>query len=354
MNKINREAFLTALQSLSAGVSQRKLTEQSECIIFQDGNAVSYNEEIFCRVRSPLDPKFTGAVQAKPLVDLLSKMVEEEIEVDPQDGLLWIYGKRKKADLRLEKEILLNVSAIEEPADWLKLPDDFAEAVDIVSACASSDSQKFGLTCLHFAPKHIESCDNIQMVRYKIKTGIAEDFLVRRDSLKSVVPLGMTEFALTASWLHFRNAGGLMISCRRYIDQDFPELGEILKVTGTKTVLPKGLKEAVERAQIFSSEVKDDDKVQVDLRPGKLKVSGRGISGGYEQTSKVNYAGNPMRFMISPKILSEIVQKHNEVEIAPKRLVAGTGPWRYVTCLSVVDDNEPAPPAEPAAVGEED
>jgi hypothetical protein len=86
--------------------------------------------------------------------------------------------------------------------------------------------------CINLTPRFVEAWDNFQIARYKIKTGLTEPVLVRQSSIKHVVSLGMTETAETQGWLHFKNPNGLVLSCRRYVDQ-FPsdDLTKYLDVT---------------------------------------------------------------------------------------------------------------------------
>jgi hypothetical protein len=152
----------------------------------------------------------------------------------------------------MDQEVSLPVEGIEDPKEWIKLPEGFLDAVGIAQQCASTNESEFVLTCVHLHPKWIEACDQFQIVRYPIKTGLKESTLIRRSSLKSVVGMDVVELSQTENWLHFRNPSGLLISCRRY-SQTYPILDAFLDVKGAETTLPKGLESAIDKAQIFSS-----------------------------------------------------------------------------------------------------
>lgn len=333
--RVNREEFLSKLQSVSAGLSSREVIEQSDCICFKDGYVMTYNEEVACRMPSKLGNDFLGAVKAKPILNLLQKLKEDEIEIETTESELLIKGKGgRKAGVRMEQEILLAIATVEKPDSWTKLPEDFSDAIQLVVDCASKDAARFELTCVHIHPKWIEACDNSQLMRYKIKLGLENAILVRHDSVKHVVSLGMTKFSETESWIHFKNPSGLILSCRRHI-QDFHDLGPILKFSGVKTVLPKGLAEAIESAEIFSSENTDDNKVIVDLKNGKLRLRGEGVMGWYSEPKKVQYEGPALKFKIAPNLLKELTKRYNECEIGEDKLKVDGGRFVYVACLSV-------------------
>jgi DNA polymerase III sliding clamp (beta) subunit (PCNA family) len=337
VTRVNRELLIRQLESVQPGLSPREIVEQSSCFVFKDGRVVTYNDEVACSNTCCLDA--VGAVQAEPLLAILQKLPEEEIEVTTEDGELRIRGKSRRAGLHMEAEITLPVDSIEVPADWKTLCDGFAEAISIVQTCAGKDESKFCLTCVHITPKYIEACDNYQVSRYRMKTRFTEDALVRRNSIKHIVSLGFTEFCETKNWLHFRSGEGLVLSCRRFLE-DFPDISGMLAGSGTPISLPKGLADAADAANVFSSEgAEDDDQVAITLSPGKVRVKGVGVTGWYSETKKVQYDGEELQFLISPKLLIQLVREHSECEVGSNRLRVTGDRFVYVSCLGVVKDS---------------
>lgn len=336
--RIIREGFLQKLESVHAGISPREIIQQSSCFVFKNGEVVTYNDEVSCRASSGLDKTFIGAVAAQKLLDQLRKMPEDELELQMAESEFKISGKGKGFKLRMENEIALPVDMVEKPKSWNKIHEDFAEAIQIVQQCASKDQTKFPYICVHIHPNWVEATDRLQLARYNIDTGLKEPTLVKEQALKNIVALGMTEFSETPAWIHFRNPGGLTLACRRYMDE-YPAIGAFLNVSGTKTVLPKGLVDALDRAKDFSSENKDNDVVKISLSPGRLKIEGLGITGSYWEKKKVAYDGPSMAFYIAPAILTHIVKSHSECEITDTRLkVEGAnGLWRYISCLGKIE-----------------
>lgn len=349
-NAINREELLQQLMSVQPGLSRREIIEQSSCFVFKDGVVMTYNDEIACTHKCSLPVE--GAVAAAPLLAILGKLPEDEITVETTDGELIIHGKKRRAGIRREKEVALPISAVDKPTKWRELPADFLEAITMVQHSASKDESRFHLTCIHIHPKYVEACDNYQITRYKVAVGLEESTLVRSDSLKHIPALGMTEFCETDNWLHFRNANGLTLSCRRY-KEDYPDLKDLLKFDGHKITLPKGLADAADKAKVFTNETSDDSQVLIELRSGKLRVKGTGGGGWYQEVKKLTYDGPDMAFMIAPDLLIEITKRHNDAEITEGRLKVDGGKWRYVTSLGAPAeapnaDGEDVPPEEEA------
>lgn len=344
MKRVKREDLLQDLESVQAGLSTRDIIAQSSCFVFKDGEVFTYNDETACRKKCKLG--ITGAVPAAPFFAMLRKLGEEEIDLSVNDGVLRLMGKRRGAGIRMDTEIMLPIETVEKPKKWFPLHEDFIDAVQIVQECAGTDASKFYTTCLHLHSKWVEACDGSQVTRYKVKTGFVTPALVRREAIKNIISLGVTEFSETDTWMHFRNPSGLVLSCRRYVE-NYPDLAPLLEVTdAAPAVLPKGLGEAADKADVFSSENSEDNHVTVELRPGKLRIRGEGISGWYTEVKKMKYNGPAHTFCISPKLLVELTERHNECVISSSRLKVDGGKFQYVTCLGKVGedkngDNEP-------------
>jgi hypothetical protein len=332
---VNREKLLTALESVSPGLAAREMIEQSACFVFVSDRVCTFNDEIACSIKSPLSG-ITCAVVAKPLMDLLSKLPEDELDVTVGAGKMLIKGKGRRAEISIEAEVKLPIDAVEEPGEWLKLDPDFLEGISITSAVAATTKDaNFVLTCVHIHPDYLEACDNFQAVRFPLKTGVESDCLVRTSAIRHVSPLGMSEMSLGESWVHFRNSSGLMMSCRRWQEQ-YENLDAILDCDGDAITLPGGLAEAVDKARIFSSDNVESDQLYVRIKDGALLIRGEGSQGKYEEKRKVVFSGD-VSFMISPKLLIEISRRTQDCVLAPGRLKVSTGKWIYVSCLGATE-----------------
>jgi len=339
MQKVNREELLNQLEMVQPGLSPKDVVEQSSCVVFEDGRVFTFNDEVFCSMDCCLD--VTGAVPAKPLLAILHKMPEETLSIEVADETLVIKGKRRRAKLRMEAEITLPKDSVEMPKEdrWKELPEDFCTAVETVRECAGSDETHFSLTCVHVHPEWVEACDNFQVTRFNIETGLKKPVLVRSKSLMYVSTLSVAEWASTKAWLHFRTSKGLVISCRKY-REDYPDLQRILDVSGSPASLPKGLAEAASLAEVFSAEDADNNEVEVSLLPGKVKIKGEGAAGSYIETKKMSYKGPSLKFTISPKLLVTITKRHHECEVTSGALKVDGGRFVYVTSLGQVGDGE--------------
>jgi len=337
MQRVERALLLSELESVTPGISARDLMEQSTCFVFRDGLVHTFNDEIACSHESSLED-IEGAVKADRLLQLLRKLEEDHVDIDLQEGELIVSGKNKRAGLRLDEEILLPIDDVEEPdeKDWHDLPQVFGEAVGVVESCAGSDESQELLTCVHIAPKWVEATDNYQLARFDLKTGFKKDCLVKASSIKHIQSLGMSQFAETKSWIHFRNDTGLQLSCRRYHEK-YPDIGKLMDFDGDPLTLPMALKDAIGRASDFSAENVDDNQVTVKIDGRKVKIRADGSASWYEESKRLEYDGQPLSFRISPKLLTMILEKHRECELSEDQLKVETSSFVYVTCLGKVD-----------------
>jgi len=328
--RVNKSDLLTALESVQPGLTMRDVVEQSSCFVFRDEEVMTFNDEVACRRKSPL--KIEGAVPAGPLLAILRKLPEEELDITLEKGLLIVRGKGRKVSIRMQEEIALPIEKVEAAEDWKPLHEDFSDAIYVNQQCVGKDESDYAATCIHIDKKFIEACDGSQAIRYKIKTKVRESMLVRGSSIKHIVSLDMTEFAETDSWIHFRNPTGLIFSCRRDT-QTYEPIDSILDVDGHNLTLPKGLAEAADRAEVFSAENADENEVLVDINADRLRITGTGVSGKIVENKKINYDGEPIAFHIGPKLLVELVKRYNDCVVSPTKLMVDTGKFVYVAAL---------------------
>jgi len=339
--KLNREDLLRKLEAVTPGLAVREAIEQSSCLVFKNERLLTFNDEVACSI--PCDLGFEGAVVAAPLLALLSKMTEKDVNISVNDkgtGLV-VKGKRKRATITMESEVSLPVDAVEIPDEWEAPGAEFADAVGVVQHCASKDPNTFSLTCIHITPDYVEACDNYQLARYPVHTGVSESCLVKRDSLRHVTGLGMSKVCATKNWLHWLNpTTGLVLSARREFDE-YEDLSELFIMdNGTPTTLPGGLAEACEKAAIFSEDNADDNVVLVKIKAGKLSLRGKGASGWYEEQKSVKYSGPPVIFSMAPDLLIDIIARTNDCLLDENRLKIDGGKFEFVTCLGEAEPND--------------
>jgi hypothetical protein len=333
--KVDRKLLLKELETASAGLSKRVIIEQGGCFVFKAGEVFTFNDEVAVRTACTL--KIEGAVQAKPLLELLQKMSEDELDISVVESGLQVKGKGRRGTIHMEEKVLLPVEGIEDPGEWGPIPKGLLAAMKVVASCCSTDESRFVLTCVHVATDCVEASDDFQMIRYPLKTKIKKSALLVKDSVEKLTSVDTTEWSESENWLHFRNAAGSVLCCRRYAET-YPDFGNHLEVEGHEVSFPKILDKALDKAQIFSAEDPIENKVTVSLSPGRLRLEGKGPLGSYREQKKIEYDGIELSFLIEPRLLLEIAAKSDKCVVGKTRIKVDTGKFVYVSVTTAIKE----------------
>lgn len=330
---VNREEMLQKLELLTPGLSKQDIIEQSSCFVVAGKQVHTFNDNVAC-THSAKGLPWQGAVDAEKLLQFLRLLKEKSITMEVTDKSLMIRGKRRRAAIRIWPEVVLPIETVEQPKGWHKLPSQFIQGVRLVQACASGNDNNFELTCVHITRDFIEACDACQIARYKMELPIQESVLVRRDSIRHVLTLDVSEVAETSAWIHFRGATGVVLSCRRFVE-DYQDMNDILNTKGDIVVLPKNVKTATDWASCYSQDG-SDNIITVQLRPGKMRVRSEGSLGWADQVQRVKYNGPPLDFGIPPEVLNEVVMLNPQCQVTTNRLrLTLDKAFTYVTALNI-------------------
>lgn len=343
MLTIKRTDLLLRLQQVQAGTTSNPIIEQSSCFVFRKGYVFAYNGEVACRMPSGLDLEIMGAVQAKPMVDVLSKEADDDIMVSQAKGSIHITGRGWKSQFSLEADITLPFGTVDKPKEWKELPTEFSEAMELVEGCTNLEGDNFAMSCIHVTAKWVEACSDLQVARFTLDTPIKQATLVKKQSIKGMLGLGMTHFSESEKFLHFRNATKLIYSCRRYAEgfvEDYPDMGSVFAIKGKRITLPTGMGKAVESGQAFTDEHSDKAKklLILTLDAGRAVIAAVGVSGMYMRRMKLKYTGPKVMFSIPPRLLKEVTEKYNEGQLSGDKLIINGGRFTYVSCLGAVDE----------------
>lgn len=333
--KINRPQLLTRLEMCEPGLSIKGIIQQSSSFIFQKGKIFTFNEDVSCQITSGLPKEFKAAIASKKLLEHLRAADHDEMLLSIENGEAVFRATNEEFGIAMESEIQLQLDMVESPKSWSPIPTEFSEALAIITECASKDESKSILCCLHLHPEYMEASDDYQFCKYRISTGLKRSALVKSKCVKQLSPLGMLEMGLSPKWLHFKNSVGLIYSVLRFDDQFPATIGAYkeAKADANNMVIPRGLTKAIEEAQISSSEDADDDSIMLELKPGAVRITGRGATSWKKKRLKLKYNGPPIQFMISPKLLAKISAKHNQCQINKQWIRVNGGPWTFISCL---------------------
>lgn len=332
---MNRAQLIKTIQRIMPGTdSSGSSIGQSECIVFKEGMAYSFNDQI--AIRAEVDVPFEGAVEASKLLLALQTQSGDEVKVGMKDDKVIIKGGKRQAKLALNQKIELPISIIEQPRKWREVSDDFVEAIGTAARTAGRDENKYTLTCVHIAPDRIEATDNIQLLRWPTATGVRKSTLISGRTAIILQKYNVVESGLTDQWIHFRDDSGLVYSVRTH-DDEYPEMDAYYAVEGSPVVFPPDIGEVASRASSFLESAKEDG-IMVQLEEGRMFVAGEGATAVYEERARVDYDGPAIAFHINPGICQKLSKEATETIISADRIKVITEKYEYVAMLQKVKE----------------
>lgn len=328
---VSREKLLAALAAVEPGLADRDIVDQSTCYVFDGKHVCTFNGEVVCRM--PVPAGMRGAVPAAALQKLLLKYTVPKLSIKCGKSRIQVSSKSQgTATMVYDTEVKLPTKSIVLPKKWHKLPPTFSGALMDALSCAGKDEGKFMLTCVHITNTQVEACNNYQACRCLCKVPVRKELLLRGSAAQHVAKAAMVALGETKTWVHFKNADGLIMSCRKY-DDEYPNLDPIVKVQGKRFAFAAKLKGACERAQVFAAEEDNNAAVQVSLQKGKVTIIGQGKSGKFVEEEPAKYAGQPATFLISPIVLKRIIDEKAATYLAGLKVLAKSKGMVFASAL---------------------
>jgi DNA polymerase III sliding clamp (beta) subunit (PCNA family) len=332
--KVNRAEFLSMLKKLQPGLSNSSVLDQSDRFIFLEDRVVTFNNRVSVS-HSFVSGDIRGALRAKELVALLSKIGAKEVDLSLKDGKLFVKSGKSRAGIVLDSDITLPIDEVGIPEEWRPISEEILEAVGmcLFSVSKDMDIDPISLVCVHVNDNLVESCDNYRITRIPLIEGLEDELLIPADAAKAMITYAPIEYAVTDNnWIHFRTEDGLFFSCAT-MDEKYPSLDEILKVDGVSITLPEKLIGIMDKARIFSGEDSTSiHKIQVKLGSRGLVVRGEGPGGFFEEKSKVDYSGEELVFELYPDFTSQILKLTREVVLGDGVLKFEMNDFEHLLC----------------------
>ena len=76
----------------------------------------------------------------------------------------------------------------------------------------------------------------------------------------------------------------------------------------------------------------------MELSKNLVTIEGRGVTGWWKETSVLKYKGPKLTFLISPVMLADLVNRHQDCSISSTFLIVEGTSFKYVSCLGSVED----------------
>jgi len=330
--EINRAKFLTLLSEASIGLSKQEILEQSNCFVFTNDQIITFNDEIYSSVKSPLD--FDAIVPAKDLLKIMAKIPDELLDISLDGGEIIIKASRRKAGLSVSSEIHLPFEAVPVPGKWSKLPPGCQDYMIQASQVCESDNSQYKTTCVHVTPDMIQACDNSRLFRAELKeTGFQDEILIPAASIHQIKDLKLKEVSLGDGWVHFNTYSGQILSIRCSHESFHQGLDELLKIDGDELKLPGNLADMIDRAEVMNED--KTSEMNITIKDNLLILSSRKDGAWYKEKKKIKYTGPLLNFNVNPKFMVDVLKRNHKVTVDLHKMKLESEGIQFVVSLSI-------------------
>lgn len=349
--KISTKVFKNALSSILAGIAQGKLVvDGADLVISKDGKLMSYNGEV--AVSYPLDLGAEFGVKGKDLYNFVSKVKDEEIDLEPdvEKNKVELKGAKVKATL-----IMQDITAVSKMLAKLKfgeekaLPKDFVEAVKKTGLPDHKRMKGFIITGNNFI-----ATDKVRISAYTME-GTMDNVFVDDDRLELAVKYGKpTTYSIVGPWFNIGFEGGLHVSILKNNDQnvggkplEYEKIVGAISTFNARTEItsfsfPENIAEVAERVTTLGS-VDDTGKIVCTLRVEKDKIfvsADKNTAMAEEEIAVKNPINveNPIALRIPVKTLLALAGQNTNVKVidaaATKAFIVNSGTYTLIASCS--------------------
>ena len=338
--KILKAELIEKLEAVKPGLSNKEIIEFADSFSFNGEHLITYND--FICVKCPLDSGFIGTIKADAFYKIVKQIKPDKegfIEITEENNELHLKAKKAISGVPINREGSISLEELgQTPKKWSTLPDNFAEGIRLASFCASKDASNAKLTCLHIDKNMVESSDGLRAFRFTLDSEINQEFLLPAFISPVITQHQIQKYNLTKNWIHFKTKGDIILSCRMYQEQTFPDTSFLFDKGKDKVIFPEGIKESLERAIIFLPQAIEEQVTQIQITKKSIQVSSQSEAGWFKEKN-ICKNEKEVSFEINPFFLKDILKNTQSATIIEKNgfelLIFQTKTWQYAISISV-------------------
>ncbi|MDP8268191.1 MAG: hypothetical protein P9L97_05630 [Candidatus Tenebribacter davisii] len=324
--------LLSVLNKVKPGIAAKNIIESMTYFYFSGTNIITYNDKI--SIQHQLQTDFALFVKAQDLYNLVSKITTKDIDLVEKDGKLNISCKTMKAKLSTinDSEIKIRIDEIStliEKAKWKPLSENFSESVKVCVYTASKQDSDGTLTCIYVNGKNCISSDNARISHSILKSDMDEMF-IKASEVQSLINTNPTEYAISNSWLHFKNEEGCIFSIRK-VSGEYPDFLQFFEFEGEKVELSKGVLEGIDLTSVLVDD--SDPAIKFKISNNSTLLSIKSDGGTVTHRSKIKYDGKDIEFTINPEFLKEMMRHSSTIILGKDKAKLKTENFSLLTTL---------------------
>jgi len=325
--QIDTKKLMSALDTIRPGTDKREIVNQSSFYGFKDDYIYTYNDEI--TVSTKLKTGIECYVNADDLFNLLNRVNDKEITIDVVnrkkkdkekgsnefDADMVVSGKKFKATLAgYRKSNLRDLKTVDiKDSEFTELPDNFIDMLKMCRMSVDTDMSRPALTCIHWLPDKLESCDNFRVTQYKGKfPNVCDDgVLLHKGCIDQLIKFKPTHYCFTGDneWVHFK-IGNACIFSSRIFSGTYPKLDNVAGMIDNETIhfLPS-MTDVLQRALIFAKSndtIAGTEQALIEIKGTHVKVAVSAVRGSFSESARIK-AKSDFKFEIRIRALIDIL-----------------------------------------------
>ncbi len=274
--RIKKDELLKILEISRMAVAGSDHLEQLGHFIFGGENLITFNNRLL--IYYPFETDFQCSVESELFYKQMQKYKTAEIEILLKGNRLEVEGKLETAKLAVtleqDKEIFGIIDTIRDEqlkVGYVKVPTDFAKAVDLCSYSASKNAADGTLCCVCISGNTVMSTDNYRATQYTLESEMSpKDILLDARIANEIKRFQMNEFGIGENWLHFKNEGGVVLSARQ-IFGDYMDISSAFDFEGKRMKLPDQTLEVLDFVSpVIANEQQLERKASIVIKNGVL------------------------------------------------------------------------------------
>ncbi len=332
--KYVRKEVLEILKTIKPGVASKDLVESMKYFFMSGTEIVAYNDRI--SIQHPFVTPFTAFIKADSFYNVMAKSTVETLALEKfGDGSVHVTAKGLNVSLPsvIDDEVVSRIRAIGASlngAKWEKMPEKFAECVNLCSFAASKSESESTLSCVHIDEATCIASDNNRIAVADMGKPMQKMF-IKASEIKNLVAVVPTEYAMTKAWLHFRNEAGCIFSIKR-IEGEYPNFLPHFEFEGSRVDLPADITEGTDLASIFTSET-EQPSIAISIEKNKCFLVVKTEGGSLDFSTAIVYTGKKLQFTINPDFLLEMMKHSTSIVLTDGKAKLETESFSLLTSL---------------------
>lgn len=302
-------------------------------LIFKDGFISAFATSIAVSVA--IDVNFEVAVSADEFSKFIGKIKADEFEIKQKDNEILIsYGKTKAGFQIADVMGDIPELSIGKVTKWMKVPDDFREALRLCQFSIIDNVMAGALSCAYVIPEGVVSSDNVRLTERKFEKKAVKDFsfFIPKKLVGPVIDFKCEKIGLVDGWVHIKAEDGSFMSLQVF-SGEYPEYNEMFDIEGVEITMPETLSNALDLVASVGSKGENDQLVKIVINNNEIACRVEGIKAWAEEKVQCDYDGYEIVFATSPEFLRDVLSVCRKFIVGENAILIKGDNFRHIMAM---------------------